>query len=112
MDKPLRDEMSDGRGNSRRQFLQQLVTGATATAAAALPAMAQENAERPRAGNGSADHRGSIAETLADYAVKLRYEDLPADVVRTVKRTILDTIGCAIGGYQAGPSQIAIKLAG
>jgi hypothetical protein len=49
---------------------------------------------------------------LADYAVGLRYEDLPTDVVRTAKRTILDTIGCAIGGYQAGPSQIAIKLAG
>jgi 2-methylcitrate dehydratase len=31
--------------------------------------------------------------------------------VRTAKRTILDTIGCAIGAYQAGPSQIAIKLA-
>src|SRR6202030_1858806 len=45
------------------------------------------------------------------FAVKLRYEDLPGDVVRTAKRTILDTIGCAIGGYQAGPSGIAIKLA-
>jgi len=110
MDKRLRNEMPDGRGNSRRQFLQQLGTAAAATAAAALPAMAQDNVERPRAGNG-ADHRGSIAETLADYAVRLRYEDLPADVVRTAKRTILDTIGCAIGGYQAGPSQIAIKLA-
>jgi 2-methylcitrate dehydratase len=112
MDKPQRNEMPNRSGNSRRQFLQQLVTGATATAAAALPAMAQENAERPRVGNGSAGRRGSIAETLADYAVKLRYEDVPADVVRTVKRTILDTIGCAIGGYHAGPSQIAIKLAG
>jgi len=112
MDKPLRNEPIDGPRNSRRQFLQQLVTaGATATAAAALPAAAQESAERPRAGNGSADRRGAVAETLADYAVKLRYEDLPGDVVRTVKRTILDTIGCAIGGYQAGPSRIAIKLA-
>jgi 2-methylcitrate dehydratase len=37
---------------------------------------------------------------------------LSADVVRTAKRTILDAVGCAIGGYQAGPSQIAIKLAG
>jgi 2-methylcitrate dehydratase len=111
MDKPLRDEMPEGRGKSRRQFLQ-LVTGATAIAAAALPAIAQENVERPGAGNASPNRRGSIAETLADYAVSLRYEDLPTNVVRTVKRTILDTIGCAIGGYQAGPSQIAIKLAG
>jgi len=99
MDMPLRDELPQGDGNSRRQFLQQLVTaGAMVTAAAALPAVAQENAERPRTGNGSPDRRGSVAETLADYAVKLRYEDLPGDVVRTAKRTILDTIGCAIGG--------------
>ena len=41
----------------------------------------------------------------------LRYEDLPEDVVRIAKRTILDTIGCAFGGYTAGPSKIAIKLA-
>jgi 2-methylcitrate dehydratase len=111
MDKPLRDEMFDGRRNSRRQFLQHFVTGATVIAAGVLPATAQENAEPSRVRNGSADRRGSIAETLADYAVSLRYEDLPADVVRTAKRTILDTIGCAIGSYQAGPSQIAIKLA-
>ena len=76
MDKPLRDEMPEGHGKSRRQFLQ-LVTGATANAVAALPAMAQENVERPGAGNASPNRRGSIAETLADYAVSLRYEDLP-----------------------------------
>ena len=112
MDKPLRNEQPDGHENSRRQFLQQLATSAAAvTAAAALPAMAQENAERPQMRNASSDRRGTVAETLADFAVRLRYDDLPADVVRTAKRTILDTIGCAIGGYQAGPSQIAIKLA-
>ena len=93
---------------SRRQVLQALASASAAvTAAAALPASAQENA-RPRAGAGN---QGTIAQLLADYAVKLRYEDLPTDVVRTVKRTIIDTIGCAIGGYEAGPSQIAIKLA-
>src|SRR5262245_21685133 len=97
---------------SRRQVLQALASaGAAVTAAAALPANAQENqvnAPRPRGGSGN---QATIARTLADYAVKLRYDDLPSDVVRTVKRTILDTIGCAIGGYEAGPSQIAIKLA-
>src|SRR4030088_1139402 len=109
MDKP---DSLDGPRNSRRQFLQQLAaTGATITAAASLPAMAQEGAERLAVGNASAGRPGSVAERLADYAAKLRYEDLPADVVRTVKRTILDTIGCAIGGYQAGPSRIAVKLA-
>jgi 2-methylcitrate dehydratase len=105
-------ERLDGPRNSRRRFLQQLAaTSASVTAAAALPAMAQEKSERPVVENGSSGRAGSVAERLADYAAKLRYEDLPAEVVRTVKRTILDTIGCAIGGYQAGPSRIAVKLA-
>jgi 2-methylcitrate dehydratase len=113
MDQPVRNERQDAPEHSRREFLKQSVaTGATVAAASALPVMAQENAERPRAGNGAPDRRGSVAETLADFAVRLRYEDLPGDVVRTAKRTILDTIGCAIGGHQAGPSRIAVKLAG
>ena len=65
----------------------------------------------PAAGNSPSGRRSSVAGTLADFAVRLRYEDLPPEVVRTAKRTILDTIGCAIGGYKAGPSQIAVKLA-
>ena len=52
-----------------------------------------------------------MADALAQYATDLRYEDLSEDIVRTAKRTILDTLGCAFGGYTAGPSQIAIKLA-
>jgi len=94
----------DTSNRSRREVLQTLATATAAVTAAALPASAQENA--PRAGNQS-----TIAQTLADYALKVRYEDLPAEVVRTAKRTIIDTIGCAIGGYEAGPSQIALKLA-
>src|SRR5947208_3240223 len=93
---------------SRRRVLQALASAGAAVTAATLPASAQENAARPRGGSGN---QGTIAQTLADYAVKLRYEDLPPDVVRIAKRTIIDTIGCAIGGYEAGPSQIAIKLA-
>jgi len=112
MREPLQTELLDGSPNSRRQFLQQLVVaGAAVTAPAALPAMAQENSQPAQVGSGSSSHTGSLAQTLADFAVTLRYEDLPADVVRTAKRTILDTIGCAIGSYQAGPSRIATKLA-
>ena len=53
-----------------------------------------------------------LAERLARYATGLRYEDLPEDIVRLAKRTILDTVGCAFGGYAAAPSKIALKLAG
>lgn len=112
MDKTLRNETTGAYRNSRRQFLQQLATTSVAvTATTALPAMAQQNSEHPLVKSDSSE-QGSVAETLARFAVNLRYEDLPGDVVRTTKRTILDTIGCAIGGYQAGPSQIAVKLAG
>ena len=76
----------------------------------ALPALAQEKTERPW----STLQKGQVplAVTLARYAINLKYADLPPEVARTAKRTILDTLGCAIGGYTAGPSQIAIKLAG
>jgi 2-methylcitrate dehydratase len=111
MDQPPRLALPVEFENSRRQLLRRLATaGAAVTAAAVMPALAQQAAEPPRSAN-SAAGTGSIAETLAAYAARLRYEDLPAEIVRTVKRTVLDTIGCAIGAYQAGPSQIAIKLA-
>ncbi len=53
----------------------------------------------------------SLGEKLSRYAASFRYEDLPEDVIRMAKRSILDTIGCAFGGFSAGPSKIAIKLA-
>jgi len=104
--------MAGRRGNSRRQFLRGVVTGgACAMAAASLPASAEERAALPTVQSEPPPNGGSVAETLANFAVNLRYEDLPADVRRTVRRTILDTIGCAIGGYEAEPSRIARKLA-
>src|SRR6516225_4050882 len=70
--------------------------------------IAQET-QRSLVGDGKED---SLGEKLARYATTLRYEDLPEDVIRIAKRTILDTLGCAFGGYSAGPSKIAMKLAG
>jgi len=87
--------------DTRRRFLQGAAS--LAAAAAAAPARAAEGATAPTA---------ELAVTLARYATALRYEDLPAEVVRLVKRTILDTVGCAFGGYAAQPSRIALKLAG
>ncbi len=90
----------------RRQFLH---LAAGVAGAAAFPVIAQDRAERPSSAAGSG--QTSLAETLARYAATLKYENLPEDVVRIAKRTILDTLGCAFGGYTAGPSKIAIKLA-
>ncbi len=53
----------------------------------------------------------TIVEQLAAYASSLRYEDLPAEVVRQAKRLIVDTVGCALGGYASEPATIARDLA-
>ncbi len=50
-------------------------------------------------------------EILSEYACTLRYKNLPPETVHQVKRTLVDTIGCAIGGFTARPSEIARKLA-
>jgi 2-methylcitrate dehydratase len=103
------DRRCTERREQRRRFLKQLVATGVVTAAATLPAIAEEKTERQWSTLESG--QTPVAETLAGYAINLKYEDLPQDVVRMAKRTILDTFGCAIGGYTAGPSQIAIKLA-
>src|SRR5271154_5025158 len=94
-------------GGTRRHFLGQLAAAGLAAGAPAFPAMAQTGQSSSTAGRDQV----SLAETLARYATELRYEDLPEDVIRIAKRSILDTVGCAFGGYGAGPSKIAVKLA-
>jgi 2-methylcitrate dehydratase len=53
----------------------------------------------------------TLVEQLAAYAAALRFEDLPAEVVRQAKRLIVDTVGCALGGYAGEPATIARDLA-
>lgn len=96
---------------SRRRFLRHLAaTSAAALSARALPVQARQ----APAGAAAATQTpaAGIAETLADFAVNVRYKQIPKDVVRIALRTVLDTVGCAIGAYKAGPSQIAVTLAG
>jgi 2-methylcitrate dehydratase len=85
---------------ARRHFLRQVAAVGLAVGAPTVPAMAQTGQGRP-----------TLAETLARFATELNYEDIAEDVIRIAKRSILDTIGCAFGGYGAGPSKIAVKLA-
>ena len=53
----------------------------------------------------------TIVEYVSDYSANLHYGDLPAATVHLLKRMIIDSIGCAIGGYSSEPSQIARDLA-
>jgi len=54
----------------------------------------------------------TIVERLSSYAAALRYEDLPREVVHQAKRLIIDTLGCALGGYASEPAKIAREIAG
>ena len=91
--------------DTRRGFLKTV-----AGLAVGAPAFSVAAQDKPL--SAAANGQAPLAETLARYAANLKYEDLPDEVVRLAKRAILDTIGCAYGGYDAGPSKIAIKLAG
>ena len=42
-------------------------------------------------------------ELLSTYASRLAYQDLPPEVVHQVKRTMIDTFGCALGAFSAEP---------
>lgn len=42
----------------------------------------------------------SIARQIAEFAVNLKYEDLPSEVIHEVKRYLYDSIGCAYGAYK------------
>ena len=54
----------------------------------------------------------TLAETLSSYASSLRYEDLPDETVHLAKRFIIDTLGCALGGYSSEPARVAREMAG
>ncbi len=52
------------------------------------------------------------AKLLSEYSCRLTYEDLDLATVHQVKRTLVDTLGCAVGGYLSEPAQVARRLAG
>ncbi|HEX2828862.1 MAG TPA: MmgE/PrpD family protein [Burkholderiales bacterium] len=53
----------------------------------------------------------TLVERLSRYASGLTFEALPPEVVHQAKRLIVDTIGCALGGYWSEPARIARELA-
>lgn len=53
----------------------------------------------------------TLVERLSAYAAKLQFEDLPQEVVHQTKRLMIDTVGCALGGYWSEPAGIARDIA-
>lgn len=52
-----------------------------------------------------------LADRLSRYCQSLCYDDLPSAVVHEVKRRVLDSLGCALGAWNAPPCRIARQLA-
>ena len=53
----------------------------------------------------------TLVEQLSAYATRLRYENLPSEVVHQARRLLIDTVGCALGGYWSEPARIARDVA-
>jgi 2-methylcitrate dehydratase len=53
----------------------------------------------------------TLAERLAQFAIDLNFEDLPAPVVHEVKRRVIDSLGCALGAWHAEPCEVARRVA-
>ncbi len=83
----------------RRDFLA-AGGGSAAALGLGLPVLAAQPAT-PASGGPTLERR------LVDYALGVRYENLPIDIVDSIKRLLLDTLGCAFGAVGAAPAKIA-----
>ena len=52
----------------------------------------------------------TITATMARWAASLDYKDVSQDAVYQAKRFLLDSVGCALGGYQQHDVKIALEL--
>ncbi|MGK9477133.1 MmgE/PrpD family protein [Melioribacter sp. OK-6-Me] len=42
----------------------------------------------------------SVSRIISEFAIDLKYEDIPAEVIYEAKRYLYDSIGCAYGAYE------------
>ena len=51
-----------------------------------------------------------LAARFSRYCQSLCYDNLPSIVVHEVKRRVLDSVGCALGAWNAPPCRIARQV--
>jgi 2-methylcitrate dehydratase len=51
-------------------------------------------------------------QKITDFAFQLQYDDLTPEAIHECKRRFIDSLACAIGGYNAEPCVIARAVAG
>jgi 2-methylcitrate dehydratase len=91
----------------RRRDLVHLVAGAGALPIVSGYAMAQNDPLPPPL----RERERPLADRLAGYAHRLRYDDLDPATVERVKTHLIDTIGCAIGAFDERPARICREVA-
>jgi 2-methylcitrate dehydratase len=52
----------------------------------------------------------TITARMAEWASRLRFEDLPQDAVDQAERFLLDSLGCALGGFREHDVEIALQV--
>ncbi|MFQ6029629.1 MAG: MmgE/PrpD family protein [Dehalococcoidia bacterium] len=50
-------------------------------------------------------------EMLSSFACSLTYDDLTPQTIHQTKRTLVDSLACALGGFHSEPAEMATKLA-
>jgi 2-methylcitrate dehydratase PrpD len=63
----------------------------------------------PQAENKSLEPTAGLTRYVADFVLKLKYEDIPAEVVTLGKKSILDGFGLALAGSMAQSGPISRK---
>jgi 2-methylcitrate dehydratase len=59
------------------------------------------------AADGGDGQKATLEQKFAEFAISIRYEALPTDVIASAKRVLLDTLGCAFGSVGSEPANIA-----
>jgi 2-methylcitrate dehydratase len=52
----------------------------------------------------------TVTATMSQWAASLKFEDLSQDAIYQAKRFLLDSVGCALGGYQQHDVVIALEV--
>src|SRR5258708_32861512 len=55
-------------------------------------------------------NKETITATMSRWAASLEYRQLSQDAVYQAKRFLLDSVGCALGGYQQHDVTIALEV--
>jgi 2-methylcitrate dehydratase len=59
------------------------------------------------AAEGTNSQKETLEKKFADFALSIKYDALPKDVVTSAKRVLLDTLACAFGAVGSEPAAIA-----